>query len=136
MGLSLPLLLSAWQQILSHRFFDLAYNISLSSKDGEVTLRVNIFKRIDSETMTNSVGLDKIQRKNSITLRSSKPDHKVLLKKIFSFKNLVQDKRKSISNASNGLMRKPMPTLSLQEPTILFTMSYEQLNPCNIMMFK
>ncbi|XVF35044.1 hypothetical protein REPUB_Repub18cG0111200 [Reevesia pubescens] len=121
MGLSLSLLLSGWQQILSHWFFDLAYNISLSSKDGEVTLRVNSFKRTDSETMTNSVGSDKIQRKNSLTLRSSKPDHKVLLEKTFSFKKLVQDKRKLSSNASNGLMHKPMPSLSLPEPTILFS---------------
>ncbi|XVE70622.1 hypothetical protein DITRI_Ditri10aG0086100 [Diplodiscus trichospermus] len=122
MGLSLSLLLSAWQQILSHRFFDLAYNISLSSKDGEVTLRVNSFKRTDSKTMTNSVGSDKIQRKNSITLRSSKPDqNKVLLEKTFSFKNRVQDKRKLGSNASNGLMHKPMPTLSVPEPTNLFS---------------
>ncbi|XP_022731676.1 IQ domain-containing protein IQM1-like [Durio zibethinus] len=121
MGLSLSLLLSAWQQILSHRFFDLAYNISLSSKDGEVTLRVNSFKRTDSETMTNSAGSDKIQRKNSISLKSSELDHKVLLEKTFSFKNVVQDKRKSGSNASNGLMHKPMPTLSLPEPTILFS---------------
>lgn len=116
MGLSLSLLLSAWQQILSNSLFDLAYNISLSSKDGDqVTLRVNSFKRTDSETITNSVGSDnrKFQRKNSITLRIPKPDHKVLLEKTFSFKNLVQDKRKS----KYGLI----PTLSLPEPTILFS---------------
>ncbi|KAK6236496.1 hypothetical protein QUC31_020274 [Theobroma cacao] len=122
MGLSLSLLLSAWQQILSHRFFGLAYNISLSSKDGEVTLRVNSFKRTDSETMTNSIGIgsDKFQRKNSITLRGCKPD-KVLLEKAFSFKNLIQDSQQSGSNASNGLTHKPMPTLSLPKPTILFS---------------
>ena len=88
----------------------MAYNISLSSKDGELTLRVNSFKRTDSETMTSSVGSDKIQRKNSITLRSPKPDHKV-----------VEDKWKWGANASNGLMHKPIPTLSLPEPTILFS---------------
>ncbi|XWS26671.1 hypothetical protein CRYUN_Cryun26dG0050500 [Craigia yunnanensis] len=121
MGLSLSLLRSAWQQILSHSFFDLAYNISLSSKDGEVTLRVNSFKRTDSVTMTDSVGSDKIQTKNSITLRNPKPEDKVLLEKTFSFKNLVEDKRKWVSNVSNGLMHKPMPTLSLPEPTILFS---------------
>ncbi|XWS72195.1 hypothetical protein CRYUN_Cryun02cG0019500 [Craigia yunnanensis] len=71
--------------------------------------------------MTNSVGSDKFQRKNSITLRSSIPDHKVPLQKTVSFKNLVQDKRKLGSNASNGLMHKPMPTLSLPEPAILFS---------------
>ncbi|XP_021276036.1 IQ domain-containing protein IQM1 [Herrania umbratica] len=122
MGLSLSLLLSAWQQILSHRFFGLAYNISLSSKDGEVTLRVNSFKRTDSETMANSSGIrsDKFQRKNSITLRGCKPA-KVLLEKTFSFKNLIQDSQQSGSNASNGLTHKPMPTLSLPEPTILFS---------------
>ena len=121
MGLSVSLLLSACQQILSRSFLDLAYNISFCSKDGEVTLRVNSFKTTDSETMTNSIGSDKIQRKNSLRLRSSKPDHKVRFQKTFSFKNLVQDKRKLSSNASNGLMHKPMPTLSLPEPTILFS---------------
>ncbi|KAE8675951.1 putative casein kinase [Hibiscus syriacus] len=124
MGLSLSLLLSAWQQILSHRFFDLAYNVSLSSKDGEVTLRVNSFKRTDSETTTNSVsGSDKIQRKTPLTLKTSKSDERnIVLEKTFSFKNLVQDKRKpSGSSASNGLLHKPMPTLSLPEPTILFS---------------
>ncbi|KAK8547249.1 hypothetical protein V6N13_097965 [Hibiscus sabdariffa] len=124
MGLSLSLLLSAWQQILSHRFFDLAYNVSLSSKDGEVTLRVNSFKRTDSETITNPAsGSGKVQRKNSLTLKTNKPgDNIIVLEKTFSFKNLVQDKRKpSGSSVSNGLLHKPMPTLSLPEPTILFS---------------
>ncbi|MFQ6662455.1 hypothetical protein Gotur_030292 [Gossypium turneri] len=120
MGLSLSLLLSAWQQILSHRFFNLACNISLRSKDREVTLRVNSFKGTDSETIINSVGSDsKIQRKNSKTLRNGKADYyQVLLDKTHSFKDLIQDKRKS---SSNGLIHKPMPTLSLPEPTILFS---------------
>ncbi|XVF48985.1 hypothetical protein PTKIN_Ptkin03bG0232100 [Pterospermum kingtungense] len=121
MGLSLSLLLSAWQQILSHRFFDLTYNISLCSKDGEVTLRVNSFKRLtDSDTMTKSVGTNRIQRKNSITLRSNSKsdDHKVLLEKTLSFKDLVQDKQ---TMGSNGLMHKPMPALSVPEPSILIS---------------
>lgn len=127
MGLSLSLLLSAWQQILSHRFFDLTYNVGLSSKDGEMTVRVNSFKRTDSDTVTttnSAIGSDnKIQRKNSITLKTSKPDrNNVVLEKTLSFKDLVQDQRKSlVSSGSNGLMHKPMPTLSLPEPTILFS---------------
>lgn len=130
MGLSLSLLLSAWQQILSHRFFDLSHNISLSSRDGDqVTLRVNSFikRTTDSETMTNSVGTesDQTQRQNSITLTStkskskSKSDHKVILEKTFSFKNLVQDKRPTMG--SNGLMHKSMPALSVPEPKIVFS---------------
>ncbi|KAK8550315.1 hypothetical protein V6N13_118835 [Hibiscus sabdariffa] len=116
MGLSLSLLLSAWQQILSHRFFDLAYNVSLSSKDGEVTLRVNSFKRTDSETITNPAsGSGEVQRKNSLTLKTNKPDDNlIVLEKTFSFKDLV-------SSVSNGLLHKPMPTLSLPEPTVLFS---------------
>lgn len=127
MGLSLSLLLSAWQQILSHRFFYLTYNVGLSSKDGEMTVRVNSFKRTDSDTVTttnSAVGLDnKIPRKNSTTLKTSKPDHNnVVLEKSLSFKDLVQDQRKPlVSSGSNGLMHKPMPTLSLPEPTILFS---------------
>ncbi|TYJ29610.1 hypothetical protein E1A91_A06G079700v1 [Gossypium mustelinum] len=120
MGLSLSLLLSAWQQILSHRFFNLACNISLRSKDREVTLRVNSFKGTDSETIINSVGSDsKIQRKNSKNLRNGKADYyQVLLDKAHSFQDLVQDKRKS---SSNGLIHKLMATLSLPKPTILFS---------------
>ncbi|KAK8473888.1 hypothetical protein V6N13_002481 [Hibiscus sabdariffa] len=102
MGLSLSLSPSAWQQILSHRFFD--------SKDGEaaLALRVNSFKRRDSETIT------------------SKPDNNnIVLEKTLSFKDLVQEKRNSsVSSASNGLLlHKPMPSLSLPEvePTILFS---------------
>ncbi|KAE8720418.1 putative casein kinase [Hibiscus syriacus] len=112
MGLSLSLLLSAWQQILSHRFFDLAYNVRLSSK------------RTDSETITNSVsGSAKTRRKKSLTLKTSKPDdNNIVLEKTLSFKDLVQEKRDSlVSSASNGLLHKPMPSLSLPEPTILFS---------------
>ncbi|KAE8700336.1 heat stress transcription factor A-2-like [Hibiscus syriacus] len=112
MGLSLSLLLSAWQQILRHGFFDLAYNVRLSSK------------RKDSETITSSVsGSGKTRRKNSLTLETSKSnDNKIVLERTLSFKDLVQEKRNSlVSSASNGLLHKPMPSLSLPDPTILFS---------------
>ncbi|KAK8515470.1 hypothetical protein V6N13_139551 [Hibiscus sabdariffa] len=122
MGLSLSLLQSAWQQILSHRFFDSANNISLRLKGGEVTLRVNSFDRTDSESMTNSVESDEIQRKKATKLRNGTCDH-VVLEKMYSFKDLVQDKGRFGSNASNsnGLLHEPIPSLSLPEPTVLLS---------------
>ncbi|XP_039057958.1 IQ domain-containing protein IQM1-like [Hibiscus syriacus] len=105
MGLSLSLLQSAWKQIVSHRFFDLACNISLDSKHGEVVFRVNSFKRTDSEAVIYSKTCD--------------DDHGMLLEKTLSFKGLVQ--RKPSSAGSTGLSHRPIPTLSLPEPTILFS---------------
>ncbi|KHG08546.1 polC [Gossypium arboreum] len=73
--------------------------------------------------MTNSVESDEFQRKDSRTLRDGTHDHEVVLKKTFSFKDLVIDKGKfglTISN-SNGLLHEPFSTLSLPEPTILFS---------------
>ncbi|KAK8545241.1 hypothetical protein V6N13_066530 [Hibiscus sabdariffa] len=122
MGLSLSLLQSAWQQILSHRFFDSAYYIGLRSKGGEVTLRVNSFDRTDTESMTNSVESDGIQRKKATKLRNGTRDH-VVLEKMYSFKDLVEDKGRFGSNASNsnGLLHEPIPSLSLPEPTVLLS---------------
>ncbi|KAA3486132.1 IQ domain-containing protein IQM1-like [Gossypium australe] len=75
--------------------------------------------------MANSVGSDEFQRKDSRTLRDGTHDHEVVLEKTFSFKDLVIDKGKfglTVSN-SNGLFHEPIPTLSLPEPTILFSPS-------------
>lgn len=121
MGLSFSLLFSAWEEILRHRFFDLAYNISFTSKDGGATLRTHSFKRTESEIMTLSDGSDKTNKTNS---SSRLKDHKlenVKLESSPSFKDLVQDMEKLGSDASTVLKHKPIPALSLPEPAVPFT---------------
>lgn len=129
MGLSLSLLLSAWEEILKHRFFSLAYNIRFDSKDGEVTVRVNSFKKTaaDSEPTTNPIeshdGIKTRSSSSSRSLRSHKPEN-VVPERSLSFKNLVQDKgigSNSINRKDGTLKHKPVPALSLPEPAILFS---------------
>ncbi|KAK3210458.1 hypothetical protein Dsin_015164 [Dipteronia sinensis] len=123
MGLSLSLLSSSWEEILQHRFFSLAYDISFNSKDGEVIVRVNSFKKSsssDPET-TPKTG-------NSRSLESCRPENVVLETKL-SFKTLVDDQASakylnmgpSNNNNKGVIMHKPMPALSLPEPSILFS---------------
>ncbi|XP_031255700.1 IQ domain-containing protein IQM1-like [Pistacia vera] len=122
MGLSLSLLLSAWEEILKHRFFSLAYNISFDTKDGEVTVRVNSFKKRDSENVTNKSD-EIITTKTRRSLKSYKPEN-VLLETSFSFKDLLQDKERVSNktlNRKEGLKHYPIPALSLPEPAILFS---------------
>ncbi|KAJ0090674.1 hypothetical protein Patl1_13494 [Pistacia atlantica] len=122
MGLSLSLLLSAWEEILKHRFFSLAYNISFDTKDGEVTVRVNSFKKRDSENVTNKSD-EIITTKTRRSLKSYKPEN-VLLETSFSFKDLLQDKEivpNKTLNRKEGLKHYPIPALSLPEPAILFS---------------
>lgn len=111
MGLSLSLLLSAWEEILKHRFFSLAYNISFNARDGEVTVRVNSFKRKDSETKCDEI-IKNYKREN------------VLLETNLSFKDLAEDKKMVSTktlNRKEGLRHYPIPSLSLPEPAILFS---------------
>lgn len=121
MGLSLSLLSSAWEEILRQRFFDLAYKISFTSKDGGATLRTNSFKRTESEIMTLSNGSGTTNNKySSSRLKDHKPEN-VKLESNLSFKGLVQDMKKLGSDASALLKHKPIPALSLPEPAILFS---------------
>ncbi|TXG61589.1 hypothetical protein EZV62_012952 [Acer yangbiense] len=117
MGLSLSLLSSSWEEILQHRFFSLAYDISFKSKDGEVIVRVNSFKKSSSET-TPKTG-------NSRSLESCRPEN-VVLETNFSFKTLVDDqtsaKYHNMGPSNKGvIMHKPMPALSLPEPSKFFS---------------
>ncbi|KDP33856.1 hypothetical protein JCGZ_07427 [Jatropha curcas] len=109
MGLSLSLLYSAWEEIVRHSFFRLAYNYSFGPKYGGIPLRTDSFKNTsDTETMTKSLQSNSRGRKNSISLKNCKPQN-VMLDTSLSFKNLVQDKVES------------KPALSLPEPAILFS---------------
>ncbi|CAL5360351.1 unnamed protein product [Camellia sinensis] len=121
MGLSLSLLPSAWEEIVSHLFFGLARNISFGYRGQEMTLSADSFKQKDSEANCN--GFDKKSNKNSINLNCE--PIKVMLKTTLSFKNLVQDIRNSSLNALNnkvdGFIDKSVPSISLPEPAILFS---------------
>ncbi|KAL5768591.1 hypothetical protein ACOSQ2_015374 [Xanthoceras sorbifolium] len=129
MGLSLSLLISSWEEILQHRLFSLAYNISFNSKDGEVvTVRVNSFKKTDSETIitspkTKTESDHETKTENSRSLKSCRPEN-VVLETNLSFKTQVQAKDRHHHKGplnNNRLMHKPMPALSLPDPATLFS---------------
>lgn len=124
MGLSLSLLFSAWEDILRHRFFDLAYKTCSTSKDGGATLRTRSFKRTESEIMTISNGSETKKTNNSSRLKDHKPEN-VKLESNLSFKDLAQEMENLGTDASNTgnavLKHKPIPALSLPEPAILFS---------------
>lgn len=122
MGLSLSLLPSAWEEIVSHWFFFLARDIDFTNKGQEMTLRTNSFKQTDPETNnTNPTSFDNSSSKNSIKLNSSEPI-RVMLETTLSFKNLVQDIRKSgLNKEVDGFIDKSVPSLLLPEPAILFS---------------
>ncbi|XP_050216648.1 IQ domain-containing protein IQM1 [Mercurialis annua] len=117
MGLSLSLLHSAWEEIVRHSLFQLAYNTCLSPKHVVgVPLRTNSFKKIGTELgMTNSTTTRR--SKNSINLKNCKPQN-VMLDRNLSFRDLVQDN----GFQKDGSIRKPIKTaVSLPEPAILFS---------------
>lgn len=136
MGLSLSLLYSAWEEIVKHRFFGLAYNLSFNSKDGSATLRTHSFKRTaaESEIMTLSPNINGSDHKTNKTKNSSRlKDHKpqnVKLEQNLSFKDLVLQEvvinnklgsDANVSRENSVLKHKPIPSLSLPEPAILFS---------------
>ncbi|GFY98470.1 calmodulin-binding family protein [Actinidia rufa] len=126
MGLSLSLLPSAWEEIVSHWFFYLTRGANSSFKGQEMTLRTDSLKQTDSETNTKSnSGCDKKSNKNSINLKNCEPI-KVMLETTLSFKNLVQDIRNAGLNYSNNefdgfVNDKSVPSISFPEPAILFS---------------
>ncbi|KAJ1439868.1 calmodulin-binding family protein [Sesbania bispinosa] len=52
MGLSLSILLSAWEEIVRHSLFGLSFNKLFGAKDGAAILRAGSFKKRESETIT------------------------------------------------------------------------------------
>lgn len=125
MGLSLSLLYSAWEEIVKHRFFGLAYNLSFTSKDGGATLRTHSFKiKAESEIMTLSNTDNGSDHNTNNTNSSSRlKDHKpqnVKLEQSLSFKDLALEDI-NVSKGNPVLKHKPIPSLSLPEPAILFS---------------
>ena len=107
MGLSLSLLLSAWEEIVRHSFFGLSFNFSLAAKDGAVILRANSFNKRESESIRSPNGSNKPSRDNSSTRLNGNRPEQVMLDRNFS---LIQE---------NGELRhKPVPKLSLPESAV------------------
>ncbi|CAK9144142.1 unnamed protein product [Ilex paraguariensis] len=126
MGLSTSLLLSALEEVVKYRFFGLAPDANLTSKDQEMTLRTDSFKKTDSENITKANASENFLRKNSISLKACEPV-KVMLETALSFKSLVQDISKSDqlndlnAQAADGLAHKSIATISLPAPEIWFS---------------
>ncbi|KAI4344533.1 hypothetical protein L6164_011748 [Bauhinia variegata] len=112
MGLSLSLLVSAWEEIVRHSFFGLSFNISLAAKDGAKILRSASFKKTESETKKLSNGSNKTSR-----LKGYRPEQVVLERNL----SYIQEKENMglDSLELNGeLKHKPVPKLSLPKEAV------------------
>ncbi|KAG6624447.1 IQ domain-containing protein IQM1-like [Carya illinoinensis] len=117
MGLSLSLLLSAWNEILRHKFFVLTDAIqtvimrtpSFDGYDRDKALRTTTFHKEDSEILNNSNESDKIVVERSMSFRNEKFQE--------------ADLKKNSSHSISSMGKKPQiqkPTLLLPEPAVIF----------------
>ncbi|KAK2395644.1 IQ domain-containing protein IQM1 [Trifolium repens] len=90
MGLSLSILVSAWEEIVRHSLFGLSFNYSFGSKDGAMILRTRSLNKRESETTTKN---------NSNRLEDHRPEHVTL--------------EKNVPNVDEKLQQKEVPLLSL-----------------------
>jgi hypothetical protein len=90
MGLSLSILVSAWEEIVRHSLFGLSFNYSFGSKDGAMILRTRSLNKRELETTT---------RNNSNRLEDHRPEHVTL--------------EKNVPNVDEKLQQKEVPLLSL-----------------------
>ncbi|KAM6583471.1 hypothetical protein CsatB_010473 [Cannabis sativa] len=126
MGLSLSILVSAWKEIVERsQNSGFSQHTSCFSPKGVAFKysRIQSFKRTESETMTvipNGSNDTKSDRSNR--LQHYKPE-KVILESNLSFKSLVQDPIESLTFKKKNQINKhkPIPTLSLPEPAIMFS---------------
>lgn len=123
MGLSLSLLVSAWQETVNHRLFNLAFGVEFGG--GANRLRSNSFGKSGSVAMTITKGLNTMSRKNSIKLMNCEPV-KLVLETSLSFKDLVMDVRKSeegdgAAAAGGHSDKKLVHAIDLPEPAIMFS---------------
>ncbi|KAE9609901.1 hypothetical protein Lal_00006247 [Lupinus albus] len=118
MGLSLSILLSAWEEIVRHSLFDLPLNISFTSKDGALILRATSFNKRESET-TKLLSNGSNKNNSSSRLWDLRTEQLVVLERKFSF---VQDKENldlnSPASKSDEFNKKPVPVLSLPEAVV------------------
>lgn len=117
MGLSLSLLLSAWNEILRHKFFGLTDAIqtvivrapSFDGYDRDKSLTTSTFHKEDSETLNNSNESDKIVVERSMSFRNEESQE--------------ADLNNNSSHSISSMGKKPhiqKPTLLLPEPAIIF----------------
>ncbi|KAL3644357.1 hypothetical protein CASFOL_012289 [Castilleja foliolosa] len=124
MGLSLSLLVSAWQEIVKHSLFDLALGIGFWGRNQAMTLRTNSFGK--SEPAASTKESNKMSRKNSIKLKNCEPV-KLVLKTSLSFKDyLVKSFQKPESDdvtekSQNDNNIKLVSPACLPEPAIMFS---------------
>ncbi|MED6170788.1 hypothetical protein PIB30_034474 [Stylosanthes scabra] len=114
MGLSLSLLLSAWEEIVRHSLFSLSFNVNFGSKDGAMILRAGSFKRRESESSTVVVS----NASSCSKLKEFRPEN-VTLERTFS---CVEDMKKMNNNSGCGTEKlkqhNPVPVLSLPESVV------------------
>ncbi|XWS26430.1 hypothetical protein CRYUN_Cryun26dG0031600 [Craigia yunnanensis] len=123
MGLSLSLLLSAWQEILKHQVFGYAdtiekvivRSVSLGRDGGKVTLKAKSFKKDDSESLVNKFD----------SLNNGGDSKEPKLEASDSFKQLAFDQWNVNSVVSNDKANRIVipikPTIKLPEPVVLFS---------------
>lgn len=123
MGLSLSLLLSAWNEILGHKFFGLkdtieqvsARCISLGRKDAEMALRTGSFKKEDSDTINKFDVPERIMVERSLSFKNW-DSNEAKTKESGPLKNsiLIKDKAHETVHITK-------PTISLPEPVIFLS---------------
>ncbi|KAK7329005.1 hypothetical protein VNO77_23149 [Canavalia gladiata] len=111
MGLSLSLLLSAWEEIVRHSLFGLSLNLSFGSKDGAVILRGGSFNRRESETST-------VLSKGSSKLKEYRPEHVILERNFSCIRDMEIMGSESLAKRNEQLQHKPVPVLSLPEAVV------------------
>ncbi|KAL7095988.1 hypothetical protein ACP275_10G057000 [Erythranthe tilingii] len=101
MGLSLSLLISAWQEIVKNTLFDLALGFRFEGGNQEMTM---------------TKGINNMSRKNSIKLRNCEPV-KLVLGTSLSFKDLVPEIKNSDAIANDNITA----ASQFPEPAIMFS---------------
>lgn len=104
MGLSLSLLLSAWEEIVRHSLFGLSFNFGFAAKDGAKILR--------SSSSLKRRELDISSNKSSNKLKDHRPVN------IFVEGNHSDVEEESMTKISESLTKKVVPILSLPEEVI------------------
>ncbi|XP_061361583.1 IQ domain-containing protein IQM1-like [Gastrolobium bilobum] len=116
MGLSLSILQSAWEEIVTHSLFGLSLNISFASKDGALILRATSFKKREPETPNVlSNGFNKMS--GSSRLMDNRPEH-VILKRNLSFVQYEETTDSDALGSKSEMKYKPVPVLSLPEAVV------------------
>ncbi|CAO2841528.1 unnamed protein product [Amaranthus hypochondriacus] len=114
MGLSISILISAWHEILTQKLFTQVCN-------GSITSRARSFARTASFKRTESFKKSIRDSKMGTTLHDHKPEN-IVLEKSPSFNTLVQEFGPNLApKSTNGLIHKPLPAITLPEPSILFS---------------